>query len=99
MFERLSFGDRKIAFIKEIRPDGRINLTLSGGQETRDKYARVIMRELEQRNGFLPVHDKSSPKEISDLFGTSKAAFKKALGGLYKQRVITIEQDGIHLVK
>lgn len=98
VFERLSYGDRKVAFIKEVRPDGRINLTFTGGQETRDKDSRNILINLEKQGGFLPVHDKSSPKEISDMFGMSKAAFKKTIGGLYKQRVISIDSDGIRLL-
>ncbi|MCK4866276.1 MAG: GntR family transcriptional regulator, partial [Gammaproteobacteria bacterium] len=48
---------------------------------------------------FAPVHDKSDPKITSDLFGMSKKAFKKAIGSLYKQKIINIEKDGINLVK
>ena len=97
--QRLSFGQYKKGFIKHIRPDGKIDLSLQGGQETRDKYAKIILIYLNKHDGFAPVHDKSDPKLISDLFGMSKGAFKKAIGGLYKQRVITIEKDGIRLVK
>ncbi len=98
VFERLSYGDKKVAFIKEVRPDGRINLTLTGGQETRDKHARTLLVNLEKHGGFLAVHDKSSPEEISRLFGMSKAAFKKTIGGLYKKRIISIASDGIRLL-
>ncbi|CAH0992665.1 Conserved virulence factor B [Sinobacterium norvegicum] len=99
VFERLSFGDKKVAFIKDVRPDGRINLTFAGGQETRDKYSRMILSALEKNSGHLSVHDKSSPDEIKKLFGMSKAAFKKAIGGLYKQRLISIDSDGIRLLE
>ncbi len=98
VFQRLSFGQYKKGFIKYVRPDGRIDLSLQGGQQTRDKYARIILNHLRKQNGFAPVHDKSDPQLISDLFGMSKAAFKKAIGGLYKQRIISIEKDGIHLI-
>ncbi len=96
--QRLSFGQYKKGFIKNIRPDGKIDLTLHGGKETRDKYAKIILIYLNKQNGFAPVHDKSDPKLISQLFGMSKGSFKKAIGGLYKQKIITIEKDGIRLV-
>lgn len=97
--QRLSFGQYKKGFIKYIRPDGKIDLSLQGGQETRDKYAKIILSYLQKQEGFAPVHDKSDPRLISDLFGMSKGAFKKAIGGLYKQRIISIEKDGIHLLE
>lgn len=97
--QRLSFGQYKKGFIKYVRPDGKIDLSLQGGQETRDKYAKIILNYLRKQNGFAPVHDKSDPQLISDIFGMSKAAFKKAIGGLYKQRIISIEKDGIHLLE
>ncbi|MDH5613081.1 MAG: S1-like domain-containing RNA-binding protein [Gammaproteobacteria bacterium] len=97
--QRLSFGQSIKGFIKHIRPDGKIDLSLEGGKETRDKYSEIILKYLRSKKGFAPVHDKSDPKLISDLFGMSKGAFKKAIGGLYKQRVISIEKDGIRLIK
>lgn len=97
--QRLSFGQYKKGFIKYIRPDKRIDLTLQGGQETRDKYSKIILNYLNKKNGFAPVHDKSDPQLISDLFGMSKKAFKRTIGGLYKSRVITIEEDGIRLIE
>lgn len=96
--QRLSFGQSIQGFIKHVRPDGKIDLSLEGGQVTRDKYSEIILNYLKRQNGFAPVHDKSDPKLISDLFGMSKGAFKKAIGGLYKQRVISIEKDGIRLL-
>lgn len=99
IFQRLSFGQYKKGFIKHIRADGKIDLSLQGGQETRDKYARIILVYLQKNNGFAPLHDKSDPQLISDLFGMSKGAFKKAIGGLYKKKVISIEKDGIRLIE
>jgi hypothetical protein len=98
VFERLSFGQRKKGFIKNVRADGKIDLSLQGGQETRDKHAMIILRYLHGHDGFAAVHDKSDPQLISDLFGMSKGAFKKTIGGLYKQRVISIDKDGIRLL-
>ncbi|MBQ0724108.1 MAG: GntR family transcriptional regulator, partial [Cycloclasticus sp.] len=99
VFQKLSFGQSKKGFIKRVREDGKIDLSLQGGKETRDKYAKIILNHLEKQQGFSPVHDKSSPEIIADTFGMSKGSFKKAIGGLYKERLISIEKDGIRLVK
>jgi predicted RNA-binding protein (virulence factor B family) len=96
--QRLSFGQSIKGYIKHVRPDGKIDLSLQGGQETRDRYSKIILSYLEKQDGFAPVHDKSDPKLISDLFGMSKGAFKKAIGGLYKQRVISSDKAGIRLL-
>ncbi len=98
VFQRLSFGQKVNGFIKRIRPDKRIDLSLQGGRETRDKNAELILKYLKNNGGFAPLHDKSDPKLISKLFGMSKGAFKKTIGGLYKQRVISIKEDGIRLI-
>lgn len=99
VFERLSFGQYKKGFIKRIRDDGKIDLSLQGGQETRDQQSDIILRYLKNNNGFAPVHDKSEPKLITKLFGMSKGAFKKTLGRLYKQRIIRIDRNGIYLMQ
>jgi predicted RNA-binding protein (virulence factor B family) len=99
VFERLSFGQSIRGYIKQVRPDGRIDLSLQGGSETRDRYERIIEDYLRAHDGFAPVHDKSDPLLIEKMFGMSKKAFKKAIGGLYKQRRISIEADGIQLLE
>ena len=99
VFQRLSFGQSIKGYIKRIRDDGKIDLTLQGGQETRDQNEQIILTYLKKQKGFAPVHDKSAPQAISNLFGMSKGAFKKAVGGLYKQKLITIGKDGIRLVE
>jgi len=97
VFERLSFGQNKQGYIKRIRPDGRLDVTLHGGQETRDHNVEKVLAYLQRNNGSAPLHDKSSPTEIESHLGMSKAAFKKAIGNLYKQRLIVIEKNGIRL--
>lgn len=97
VFRKLSYGQRISGFIKQIRPDGKIDLTLQGGQETRDRNGQKVLRYLERHDGFADVHDKSDPERIKLLFGMSKGAFKKAIGQLYKQRLIVIEKQGIRL--
>jgi len=99
VFQTLSFGQYKKGFIKQIRRDGKIDLTLHGGQPTRDKYARIILIYLQKQGGFAALHDKSDPQQISRLLGMSKNSFKKAIGGLYKQRIIDIQKDGIRLIE
>ena len=99
VFQRLSFGQSIKGYIKHIRPDGKIDLSLQGGQETREKNTHIILDYLKCKHGFAPVNDKTDPEIILELFNMSKAAFKKAIGGLYKQRIIRIEVDGIHLNK
>lgn len=96
--QRLSFGQSIQGYIKHIREDGKIDLSLRSSQQIRDNYSQVIQDYLRDHSGFAAVHDKSSPEEISDLLGMSKGQFKKAIGALYKQRVITIEKNGIRLV-
>ena len=98
VYQRLSFGQSIKGFIKYIRPDGKLDLSLQGGQEARDKNTQKVLNYLQEQGGFAAVHDKSDPQLIADLFGMSKGAFKKAIGGLYKQRVIRIEKDGIYLM-
>ncbi len=98
VFQRLSFGQSIKGYIKTVREDGKIDLILHGGTESRDRYTETILVSLKKNNGYLPVHDKSSPEIILKQFGMSKGAFKKAIGGLYKQRVIRIEKDGIYLL-
>ena len=96
--QRLSFGQSIQGYIKHVREDGKIDLSLKSIQQIRDDYSQVILDYLRDHNGFAPVHDKSPPAQISELLGMSKKQFKKAIGGLYKQKVITIESDGIRLV-
>ena len=97
--ERLSFGQSKSGFIKYIRPDKKIDLTLEGGQETRDKNTAKILDYLRENNGYAPLHDKSDPQTIQRTLGMSKGAFKKSVGGLYKRRVIALEGNGIRLIE
>lgn len=95
--QRLSFGQSIKGFIRHVRPDGRIDLSLRPAVEVLDEHGAAIVAYLKKQGGFAPVHDKSSPEEIAGLFRISKAAFKKSIGRLYKQGVIDIRPDGIQL--
>ena len=96
--QRLSYGQTTKGYIKRVRDDGKLDLSLKSSQEIRDNDSRMIQDYLLDHDGFAPVHDKSDPEQISDLLGMSKKQFKKAIGGLYRQKLITIEKDGIRLV-
>ncbi len=97
--ERLSFGQRKPGFIKRVRPDGKLDLTLQLQRHKRDQHAKKIMDHLHANQGFVSLHDKSDPRLIEQTLGMSKGAFKRAVGGLYKEQVIAIEPNGIRLIE
>jgi predicted RNA-binding protein (virulence factor B family) len=87
------------AFVKKIREDNKLDIGLGkqGGEKLADDNQK-IMNLLKSHKGFLPYHDKSAPDDIYAFFGMSKKAFKMNVGMLYKLKLISIEQDGIHLV-
>jgi uncharacterized protein len=98
VFRTLKKGQSINAFIKKVRPDGKIDLILEKpGFEKIDDLTDRIIEKLKLNNGFIGVTDKSSPETIYGLFGTSKKTFKKAIGALYKNRIIEILVDGIQL--
>jgi len=97
-FKFLRGGMREQGYIKEMRADGRISLSLQPvGQEARDTLSEQILARLREQDGVLALSDKSPPEQISRLFGVSKGNFKKAIGGLYKQGLIEIHDDRIQL--
>jgi len=87
------------AFVKKIREDNKLDIGLGkqGGEKLADDNQK-IMSLLKSHKGFLPYHDKSAPDEIYAFFGMSKKAFKMNVGMLYKLKLISIEEDGIHLI-
>lgn len=100
LFGKVTIGREIRGYIKQVREDGKIDLTLNQpGQAGTQSAAEKIMARLQKQDGFLPVGDKSSPEVIYQLFTMSKGTFKKAIGALYKQGQIRIEDDGIRLVK
>ncbi|NLN24320.1 MAG: GntR family transcriptional regulator [Bacteroidetes bacterium] len=99
IFEDIRTGDRLPAYIKKIRPDNKIDVVLQEpGYKSIEPNAAYIRSELEAAGGFLPLHDKSDPEEIKNLLGMSKKSFKKAVGTLFKNRIISIKEDGIELL-
>lgn len=96
--ERLSFGQSRRGCIKFVRADGKIDLALKQEQDTLDQHTMTVVNYLKEHDGFAAAHDKTDPAQIQKLFGMSKKSFKRTIGGLYKQRVITIQPDGIRLM-
>ncbi len=95
---RLNYGDHLKGYIRQIRPDGKIDCTLSmGTREDRDDAKAKIMQALSANQGFLSLHDKSPAEEIQSVLGMSKKLFKKGVGGLYKTDLIELTDDGIRL--
>ena len=99
VFENYQTGDRLKGFIKKIRKDNKIDLTLSKfGYKSIEPNAQIVYDILKESEGFLPYHDKSDPKVIYKAFKMSKKAFKKAIGSLYKDKqIVIIKGEGIKL--
>ena len=99
IFTTIKIGQRTKGYIKKIHEDGKLDVTLNKpGLARKDDAGEKILARLQKQGGFLPVGDKSSPELIYSQFSMSKGTFKKAIGGLFKQGLITIESDGIRLV-
>lgn len=101
LFRTLRKGQQTTGYIKRVRADNKVDLTLEkpGFSKTRlDTLGEQILQRLETSGGRLPLSDKSPPAEIYATFGVSKKVFKQALGALYKQRRITLHDDGIELL-
>ena len=99
VFQPMERGQRIEGFIKQLRPDGKIDLCLQKpGYEKVTDLTDVILQYLEKQGGFMPITGKSSPEKIYELFGVSKKTYKQAIGALYKKRLITFEDNGTKLV-
>jgi predicted RNA-binding protein (virulence factor B family) len=98
VFQELRYGQQVSGYIKQVRPDGKIDLGLQKtGHKSSEDIAPQILASLEKAGGFLPLNDKTSAEIIYEHFGVSRKKFKMALGGLYKKRQITVDDDGIRL--
>ena len=98
VFQPLKSGQKTKGYIKKVREDNKIDLSLhKPGYERVDDITDTIINVLKEQGGFISVTDKSSPETINKLFGVSKKTYKKAIGAIYRKRLITIESDGIRL--
>jgi predicted RNA-binding protein (virulence factor B family) len=100
IFSPIQVGDIRSAFIKKIREDNKIDLSLQARDfGISDDAKTKILEVLEQRNGFLALNDESEPEDIKEQLHMSKKSFKKAIGGLFKDKKIRITEKGIELIK
>ena len=99
VFRTLFTGDRLKAYVKQVRPDGKLDITLQKqGVEAISDFSEVLLTHLEANAGSTVLCDKSPAEEIYAIFGVSKKVFKKAVGDLYKRKMITISNEGIKLI-
>jgi uncharacterized protein len=100
VFDTVRIGDRLKGYIKQVREDNKIDLSLQkSGFELVDDVKWKILKLLKEKNGFLPLHDGSSPEEIKSALQISKKAFKKAVGALYKEQLVKLTPKGVELRK
>jgi predicted RNA-binding protein (virulence factor B family) len=100
VFQKLHVGQQLKGYIKKIREDGKIDLSLQQhGYQKVDAVSRSILKTIKKHGNMIAVTDKTPPEEIYSLFGVSKKTFKKAIGALYKKKLITMDASGIKLVK
>ncbi|ALU74421.1 hypothetical protein [Tenacibaculum finnmarkense] len=100
VYQDIEEGMETYGYVKKIRDDGKIDVSLrpQGFRNVIDSDADVIMRKLDEK-GYLMLTDKSSPESIKFRLQMSKKAFKRAIGGLYKDKKIELKQDRIELIK
>ena len=100
LYQKIEEGQKLIGYIKKIREDEKIDVSLQqiGFKQTIVSLEIKILNALKQNDGFLALHDKSAPEDIKYKLGMSKKAFKNAVGGLFRQKLIIISDDGIRLV-
>ncbi|WP_372794347.1 DNA-binding protein [Lutibacter sp.] len=101
LYQKIEEGQKLVGYIKKIREDEKLDVSLQavGFKHTVVKNEIIILNALRQHDGFVGLHDKSSPEEIKYQLGMSKKAFKSAVGGLFRQKLITLSDEGISLFK
>jgi hypothetical protein len=100
IFSQLHTGDRVKAYIKRVREDGKIDLVLQHwGMSGVDGFSERLLQYITDNGGTIPFTDKSDASDIYSTFEVSKKTFKRAVGDLYKKRLITLGDDSISLVE
>ena len=99
IFEAIRIGDKMQGFVKRIREDEKIDLSLQkSGFELVDDVKWRILKLMKEGDGFLPLNDESTPEEIKAKLQISKKAFKKAIGALYRERLVKLTDKGVQLI-
>ncbi len=98
IFTPVEIGDRMTAYVKQVRDDGKLDLSIQKrGYARIEDFSDELLGYLKEHDGYLALCDKSPAEAIYDTFGVSKKTFKKAVGDLYKKRLILIDDSGIRL--
>jgi predicted RNA-binding protein (virulence factor B family) len=99
IFQNIDIGDQIKAYIKKIRADYKIDVSLQKqGYQNIEPSSLRILNYLKAHNGYMELTDKSKPADIMIRFEMSKKSFKKALGALYKQKLVRLAKDGVYLI-
>ena len=99
IYEAIRVGDKVQGFVKCVREDNKIDLSLQkSGYELVDDVKWRILKMMKEENGFLSLNDNSSPEEIKAKLQISKKAFKKAVGALYRERLVKLTDKGVQLI-
>jgi len=100
VFEELKVGDRRVAYVKKIRKDGKLDLSLQpiGKKQNSDVFEEKIVTILKERNGFVKVNSKSEAEEIMKVFGMSKKNFKRSVTSLIAAKKIELFEEGIKAI-
>ena len=93
-------GEQVTGYVKNVREDGKIDLLLEplGYKKSVEPNTDILIKAIKEAGDYLALTDKSDPAEIKKTLGLSKKAFKRAVGHLYKNKLIEIRQDGLYLV-
>ena len=99
IFEPIQVGDRKKGFIKQVRKDFKLDISLQklGGKNNQDQFEQKILSVLEERNGSISITSKSDADEIIKIFSMSKKTFKRALNSLKEKKVIDLDENGMSI--
>lgn len=99
LYQKIAEGEKLVGYVKKIREDEKLDITLQalGFKHTIVKNEIIILNALRSNDGQIELHDKSDPNDIKHQLGMSKKAFKNAIGGLFRQKLITITPEGIKL--
>ncbi len=99
-FKKVESGDQLKGYVKNIRPDGKLDVLFEKpGIDSQNNHAEKILRILKVNGGVLHLHDKSAPSDIYNALQISKKAFKRAIGKLYKDKLVSIENQKVTLIE
>jgi len=99
--KEVNVGEAVTGYIKKVREDGKIDVLLEplGYKKSITSNTDLLLEAIKKADNFLPLSDKSDPEKIKNALGMSKKAFKRAAGHLYKNKIIEIRPDGLHLIQ